>query len=58
MLYKENYSKQLLIGLITTVLLLAGFSMVVFGEDSRMTEVTEQHEKELLLHGRELFVEN
>ena len=58
MLKKENYTKQLLIGLVITLLLLVSFSIVMFGEDSRLTEVTEQHDKELLLHGRELFVEN
>ena len=58
MLKNENYNKQLLIGLIITVVLLASFSFVMAMENTRLVEVTEHHDKESLLHGRELFVEN
>lgn len=58
MLKNENYDKQLLIGLVITVLLLASFSFLMFGEETRMVEFTEQHEKESLQRGQELFLEN
>lgn len=58
MLKNENYDKQLLIGLVITVLLLASFSFLMFGETPRMTTVAEQYKEESLLRGGELFVEN
>ena len=58
MLKNENYNKQLLIGLIVTLILLASFSFLMFGEDTRLVDATEHQQKESLLHGRELFVEN
>lgn len=58
MLKNENYNKQLLIGLIITLVLLASFSFMLFDEDGRIVESTEHQDKESLLHGRELFVEN
>ncbi len=58
MLKNENYNKQLLIGLIVTAVLFASFSFLMFQEDARLVHTTEDHDKELLLYGRELFVEN
>ncbi len=58
MLKNENYNKQLLIGLIITVVLLASFSYLMAMENARLVSATEHHDKESLLHGRELFVEN
>jgi mono/diheme cytochrome c family protein len=58
MLKNENYNKQLLIGLIITVVLLASFSYLMAMENARLVAATEHHDKESLLHGRELFVEN
>ena len=58
MLKNENYNKQLLIGLIITLVLFGSFSYMFFAETVRIVESTEHHDKESLLHGRELFVEN
>ncbi len=58
MLKNENYSKQLLIGLIITVVLVASFGYLMFGESARLVQVTEEEDKEMLLYGRELFVTN
>lgn len=58
MLKNENYNKQLLIGLIITLVLIASFSYLFFGEGTRLVTANEHIEKEQLLHGRELFVEN
>lgn len=58
MLKNENYNKQLLIGLVITLVLIASFSFLFFGENTRLVHATEDHDKEMLLHGRELFVEN
>ncbi|MCP4140037.1 MAG: c-type cytochrome [Chloroflexi bacterium] len=58
MLKNENYNKQLLIGLIITVVLLASFSFIMAMENARLVEATEHHAKESLQHGRALFVEN
>jgi len=58
MLKNENYNKQLLIGLIITLVLIASFSFQLFGEDARIVEVTELYVEESLLHGQALFAEN
>ncbi len=58
MLKNEDYNKQLLIGLIITLVLLASFSYMFFGENGRLVVDTEHYDKEMLLHGRELFIEN
>ena len=58
MLKNENYNKQLLIGLVITLLLLASFTFLMFSEDTRIVEVSEQHESESRLRGCELYAEN
>ncbi|MBT3321522.1 MAG: c-type cytochrome [Anaerolineae bacterium] len=58
MLKNENYTKQLLIGLIITLVLLASFSYMFATEAIRMEESTAEHHKESLGYGRALFVEN
>ena len=58
MLKNENYSKQVLIGLIITLVLLASFSYLFFTETVRLEESTLEHNKHSLGHGRELYVEN
>lgn len=58
MLRNENYDKQIIIGIIITVFLLASFSFLMFGEDLRIVEDAEIREEEVLQHGRELFAEN
>jgi ubiquinol-cytochrome c reductase cytochrome c subunit len=58
MLKNEDYSKQILIGLVITLVLLAGLSTLIFGENPRIVTATEEHNKEQLLYGRELFVTN
>lgn len=58
MLKNENYSKQLLIGLIVTLVLVASFGYLIFGESVRLEHETEKYNKEQLLYGRELFVTN
>ena len=58
MLKNENYSKQLLIGLIITAVLVASFGYLMFGENTRLVHETEEQDKEMLLYGRELFVTN
>ena len=58
MLKNEDYSKQVLIGLVITVVLILGMGFFMFSENSRLEHATEEFTKEQLLHGRELFVEN
>ena len=58
MLKNENYSKQLLTGLIITVVLVVSFSYFFFSENTRLVHATEEHDKEMLLYGRQLYVEN
>ena len=58
MLKNENYNKQLLIGLIITLVLLASFSFQMVGEDARIVDVTELHKEESLHHGQVLYAEN
>ena len=58
MLKNENYSKQVLIGLGITLVLVLSIGYLLFAETPRLEHVTTDHDKELLLHGRELFVEN
>jgi len=58
MLKNENYNKQLLIGLVITLVLLVGFSYLMLAEDTRLVQAEEEVEKETLLYGRELYVQN
>ncbi len=58
MLKNENYNKQLLIGLIITLVLVAGMSYFFFAENTRLVHATEEHDNEQLLYGRQLFVDN
>ncbi len=58
MLKNENYSKQVLTGLIITLVLLASFSYMFFAETMRLEETTAEHDKHSLGHGRALYVEN
>jgi len=58
MLRNENYDKQILIGLLITVLLLVSFSFLMFGEDGRIIIDTEHQKEESIEHGRALFAEN
>ena len=46
MLKNENYSKQLLTGLIITVVLVVSFSYFFFSENTRLVHATEEHDKE------------
>ena len=45
MLKNENYSKQLLIGLIITAVLVASFGYLMFGENTRLVHATEEENK-------------
>ena len=58
MLKNENYNKQLLAGLIITLVLIVSFSYLFFGEGTRLVTANEDIEKEQLLYGRQLFVDN
>ncbi len=58
MLKNENYNKQLLIGLVITLVLLASFSYLMFGENARLVDATEHHVEESLEHGSALYIEN
>jgi len=58
MLKNENYSKQVLTGLIITLVLLASFSFMFLAETIRLEETTVEHNKHSLGHGRALYVEN
>ncbi len=58
MLRNENYDKQLFIGLIITVVLLASFSLLFFNETVRAEEAAELLKEENLVHGAELYSTN
>jgi nitrite reductase (NO-forming)/hydroxylamine reductase len=58
MLKNENYSKQILIGLVITLVLLASFSFLMFDESTRLIDATEHHAEESFEHGSALYVEN
>lgn len=58
MLKNENYSKQVLIGLIITIVLILSTGYVMLDETPRLEHATEAQNTHLIKHGRELFVEN
>lgn len=58
MLRNENYDKQILIGLVITVILIASFSFLMFGEDGRIVSDTELQKEESIEHGQAIYAEN
>jgi mono/diheme cytochrome c family protein len=57
MLKDENYTKHLIVGLVLTLLILAGFSIYLFSENGRMAAAAAIFEDERVHHGREIYTE-
>ncbi len=57
MLKDENYTKHVIVGLVLTLLILAGFSYYLFAENGRMAAAAASFEDERIHHGREIYTE-
>lgn len=57
MLRDENYDRHLLVGLVLTLLILAGVTFYIFTENSRLEAAAASFEKESVRHGREIYSE-
>jgi mono/diheme cytochrome c family protein len=57
MLREENYNRYLIAGLILTLLILAGLSVYIFTENSRLEAAAATFESDRIQHGREIYIE-
>ena len=57
MLKDENYDRHLIVGLVLTLLILAGFSYSIFTENNRLEVAAATFEDERIHHGREIYAE-
>lgn len=57
MLREENYNRYLIAGLVLTLLILAGLSVYIFTENSRLEAAAVTFEGERIQHGREIYTE-
>ena len=57
MLKDENYDRHLLIGLVLTLLILAGMTFYIFTETSRLEAAAATFDEERVQHGREIYIE-
>jgi mono/diheme cytochrome c family protein len=55
MLRDENYDRYLIVGLILTILILAGFSVYILTENNRLDAAAATFSKERIQHGREVY---
>ena len=54
---EPNYERYMIIGLVLTLLVVAGFSVYWFGETSRLADATDAIAKERVHRGRTLFLD-
>lgn len=57
MLRDENYDRYLIVGLVLTLLILVGFSVYIFTENSRLEAAAAIFDEERVQHGRETYTE-
>jgi cytochrome c oxidase cbb3-type subunit 3 len=55
MLKDENYTKHLTVGLVLTLLILAGFTFFIFTETGHLEDAAAAFKGERITHGREIF---
>jgi len=57
MLKDENYTQHIIVGLVLTLLILAGFTFYIFSENGRMEAAAATFDDERIYHGREVYTE-
>jgi mono/diheme cytochrome c family protein len=57
MLKDENYNRYLIVGLVFTLFILAGFGFYVMTENNRMEAAAASFQAERIQHGREVYTE-
>lgn len=57
MLKDENYNRHLIVGLMLTLFILAGFTYTIFAENNRLESAAQAFDEERIHHGREIYTE-